>query len=67
MIALSGEAHLQQGIAQGDRKGSFIPTGAEIKLIKRLRQIGGLCVVDSDAMTLQVCGRLEYLDSRQKA
>lgn len=36
------------------------PTAAELKLIARLRQIGGFALVDSDSMTVWRCGPPEH-------
>ena len=41
------------------------PTEAALDLIARLRQVRGLVVVDSDAMTLWTCGRAEYLNGKK--
>lgn len=45
---------------------NFVPTPVELKLIRRLRQINGLCVVDSDSMTIWRCGSPEYCNGHQR-
>lgn len=43
------------------------PTEAELNLIARLRQIAGMCIVDSDSMTVWRCGAPEYCNGRKRA
>lgn len=43
------------------------PTEAELNLLARGRQIGGLCVVDFDSMTVWRCGAPEYCNGKRKA
>ena len=43
------------------------PTLSQLKLLARLRQIGGMCIVDSDSMTIWPCRGPEYCNGRQVA
>lgn len=43
------------------------PTLAELKLLARLRQIGGMCIVDSDSMTIWRAGPAEYCNGKRGA
>lgn len=44
---------------------SVQPTEAELNLIKRLRTLRGLAVVDSDSMTVYPCGKPEYCNGKR--
>lgn len=46
---------------------NLVPTPAELKLLARLRQVTGMCVVDSDSMTIWRCGPPEYCNGRKRA
>lgn len=43
---------------------NLTPTLAELKLLARLRQIGGMCIVDSDAMVVYKAGPPEYCNGK---
>ncbi len=43
------------------------PTVAELKLLARLRQIAGMCIVDSDSMTVWTCRGPEHLNGKRYA
>lgn len=41
------------------------PTEAELNLIARLRQLRGMCIVDSDSMTLWPAQKPEYCNGKR--
>lgn len=41
------------------------PTEAELNLIARLRQLRGMCIVDSDSMTLWAAPRPEFCNGKR--
>jgi hypothetical protein len=41
------------------------PTEAELNLIVRLRQLRGMCIVDSDSMTIWPTLRAEFCNGRR--
>jgi hypothetical protein len=43
----------------------LIPTAAELKLLARLRQLRGMCIVDSDSMTLWAARGPEYCNGKR--
>lgn len=42
----------------------LIPTASELKLLARLRQLRGMCIVDSDSMTLWAARGPEYCNGK---
>lgn len=43
----------------------LIPTPSELKLLARLRQIGGMAIVDSDSMTIWPARGPEYCNGKR--
>jgi len=57
-------AHIRQLDQVLDNPAELVPTLPELKLLARLRQLRGMCIVDSDSMTLWASRGPEYCNGK---